>query len=122
MAHIAKKTRTQPKIKSSGRPMHKSRSLKRARVKLPSGATVTRYKRKKTAPHKCAICKNELHGTPTGHPIALSKLKKSQKRPNRPFGGQLCSSCLREIVVYRARAQAGEIKKEDLPITIQPYL
>jgi len=76
MAHILKKARGRPKIKTSGRPRHQSRSLKRTRAKLPGGQTVTRFKRKKTAQHKCAICKNELHGTPSDHPIPLGRLKK----------------------------------------------
>jgi large subunit ribosomal protein L34e len=122
MAHLAKKIRGKSKIESSGRPMHKSRSLKRARVRTPGGRTVTRYKRKKTAPHKCALCKNELHGTPSNNPIALGKLKKSQKRPSRPFGGQLCSKCTRDVIAYKAQALTGEVKKEELPITIQHYL
>ena len=64
---------------------------------------VLRYKKKKPSKHVCAECGAVLHGVPRGRPFEVNKLAKSQKRPNRPFGGYLCPKCARKHFKDEAR-------------------
>lgn len=71
--------------------------------KLPSGKIKIVEKRKKPKIAKCAVCKKPLHGVPREIPSKMRKLALSQKRPNRPYGGNLCSKCMRELFKEKAR-------------------
>ncbi len=82
------------------KPALRSRSLRRIYVKLPGGNTGIHYERKKNDAAKCAICKKPLHGVKTN---SLHKFSKTEKRPQRPFGGVLCHSCLSKIIVHEVR-------------------
>jgi len=109
-------------IETSGKPRHMSTSLKKARVRTPGGRIVVRYNYKKHSKHLCAICKNELHGKPTGRPVEIGRLAKSERRPERPFGGMLCSTDSRMILSYRAKLKHGTIKSEDVPISLRNFV
>jgi large subunit ribosomal protein L34e len=85
------------------KPMHKSRSWRRKNVKTPGSRSVIRYGKKKSGMAMCAVCKKPLHGVPRVREIEMKKLTKTERRPERPFGGNLCSSCMREIMRNRAR-------------------
>jgi len=76
-------------------PNKRSRTYARVKVKLPGGNTVTRYKLRKPNNHKCGSCGSVLHGIPRERPCNFAKLSKTQKRPERPYGGVLCSKCMR---------------------------
>lgn len=82
---------------------YRSRSYKRVNKKTPGGRNVLRYKKKKPSKHVCAECGQVLHGVPRGRPYEIRKLSKSQKRPNRPYGGYLCSKCARKLFKEEAR-------------------
>jgi len=77
--------------------------IKKVRVRLPSGRVVIKTKRKKVKAAKCAICKKPLHGVPRKQPVELRKLAKSEKRPERAYGGYLCSKCSRELLREKIR-------------------
>jgi large subunit ribosomal protein L34e len=77
------------------RPALRSRSLAKVYKRTPSGKVVIRYRRRKNNSAKCAICKRELNGVKTNN---LNKLSKSEKRPERPFGGFLCHKCLESLI------------------------
>ncbi|RLF16628.1 MAG: 50S ribosomal protein L34e [Thermoprotei archaeon] len=77
------------------RPGLRTRSKKRVAVRLPGGDTVIHYKREKPGIAKCANCGAPLGGVPRLLPHELRKLPKSSRRPNRPYGGYLCPTCLR---------------------------
>ncbi len=81
----------------------RSRSLKRSQKKVPGGRTVTHYKKKKPSIAKCARCGKPLQGVPRKRPSELKKLPKSQRRPERPYGGNLCSECMREVFREKVR-------------------
>ncbi|KZX11222.1 50S ribosomal protein L34e [Methanobrevibacter curvatus] len=81
----------------------RSRSYRRTFKRTPGGKTVLRYKKKKPSKHVCAECGQLLHGVPRGRPYEIKKLSKSQKKPNRPFGGYLCSKCARKLFKAEAR-------------------
>jgi large subunit ribosomal protein L34e len=77
----------------------KSRTFRRVKVKTPGGKTVTQYKKKKPAKAICSGCKNPLKGVPRERPYKMRKLAKTKKRPERPFGGALCSKCTRKRII-----------------------
>jgi large subunit ribosomal protein L34e len=83
---------------------YRSRSYRRRQVRTPGGKIVLRYKKKKTNKHVCAECGKLLHGVPRGRPYEINKLAKSKKRPNRPYGGYLCSECVRKVFKKEARS------------------
>ncbi len=81
----------------------RNRRLKKARiaVRTPGGRTVYHYRHKKHSPARCARCGKPLNATPTGPRSVMGKLPKSQRRPNRPYGGYLCPECLRELMLSK---------------------
>ena len=81
----------------------RSSSYKKTQTKTPGGVNVLRYKKKKPSKHVCAECGAVLHGVPRGRPYEINKLAKSQKRPNRPYGGYLCPKCARKHFKEEAR-------------------
>ncbi len=83
---------------------YRSRSYKRTFKKTPGGKTVLHYKKKKPSKHTCANCGKILHSVPRGRPYQIRKLSKTKKRPNRPYGGYLCSECSRDVFKKEARS------------------
>ncbi len=76
------------------RPMDKSRSKRRVYVRTPSGTVKKIFAGTHSRP-KCAICKSELAGIPKEY----QKLSKTKKTVNRPYGGSLCSKCMRRLII-----------------------
>jgi len=62
------------------------------------------YARRKPAKAHCASCRDILKGVPRELPYKQSNLPKTMKRPERPYGGVLCSKCMRAKIVAEARA------------------
>lgn len=77
--------------------------VKKSKTRIPSGKAVIRKKKEKPGIVKCAICKKPLHGVPSLNVSKMRKLAKSKRRPSRPYGGNLCSSCTREIFKDKVR-------------------
>ena len=82
----------------------KSRSYKRKKIRTPGGRLKTVYTRKKPGKAQCGECGRPLAGVPRAKEKELKKLPKSSRRPERPFGGVLCSICFRKEMTKRARA------------------
>lgn len=83
------------KIVHNMKPSHKSHSWKRQAVVTPGGNNKLRFTREeKGAPH-CPSCGQQLPGVATEGTA-------SQKRTNRPYGGQLCSACMRMVLRQEA--------------------
>ncbi len=87
------------------RGMYRSRSLKRRFVRTPGGRSVLHFKKKKHGKPRCAECGAELHGVPRGSPTEIKKLSKSKKTPTRPYGGYLCSKCMRKQIRESVRVE-----------------
>ncbi|MFX1518936.1 MAG: 50S ribosomal protein L34e [Promethearchaeota archaeon] len=83
-------------------PRYRTRLLKKRSTKVPGGRVI-HYKKKKVRKSKCAVCGKRLSGVPRMSPSALRKLPKTQRRPQRPYGGYLCSQCLQELTKQAAR-------------------
>lgn len=83
--------------------MFRSRTLRRVYVKTPGGENKLHYKKRKPSKAVCGSCKNELKGVPRLRPNDLKKLSKTERRPQRPYGGVLCSSCMRKQIITNLR-------------------
>ena len=73
----------------------RSRTFSRVHVRTPGSKTVLHLKKRAPPQGHCASCKAILHGAPRARPFEMSKLSKTERRPERPFGGELCSKCMR---------------------------
>ena len=76
------------------RPSRRSRTLRRIHVKTSKGSKLKYAKRKPSKAH-CASCGQVLHGVASERPYKMSKMSRTEKRPDRPYAGQLCSKCMR---------------------------
>jgi large subunit ribosomal protein L34e len=85
------------------RPGLRARSLRKVKIKLPGGASIIHYFRRRPSGAVCANCKKPLHGVPRERDASLKGIPKSRRRPERPYGGNLCPSCAREKVKSRLR-------------------
>lgn len=81
------------------RPQFRTKTFRKVFVKTPGGKTVLHYRRRKPSAAKCANCERKLAGVPRNIPAQIRKLPKNQKRPDRPYGGILCSKCSRLKIV-----------------------
>ncbi|MFH1212347.1 MAG: 50S ribosomal protein L34e [Candidatus Woesearchaeota archaeon] len=82
---------------------YKSHTFKRVKKKTPGGRTALRYETRKPSKAVCGVCGKQLHAVPRERPYKMKNLAKTKKRPERPFGGVLCSACLRKQIVKKAR-------------------
>ena len=80
------------------RPGLRTSRFRRIIRKIPGGALVIHYKKKKPGQARCASCGKPLSGVKRNIPSKIRKLAKSKKKPNRPYGGNLCPKCSREAV------------------------
>ena len=85
------------------RPSKKSKSLRKIYVRTPGGRTNIHYKRRKPKAPVCGRCKATLKGIARERPYKMKKIGKSKKRPTRPYGGVLCSRCMRSLFIEKAR-------------------
>ena len=88
------------------RGMYKSGRLRKIAVSTVSkkGSENIHYRRRKPSRAKCAHCQKQLAGVPRELPAKMANLPKTVKRPERPYGGKLCSSCTRKLL----RQQVGD--------------
>lgn len=84
---------------------HKSRTLRKVFVKTPGGNNKVHYRKRKPARAKCAGCGAVLASVPRELPAKMANLPKTAKRPERPFGGVLCSTCMRMMMKEKARSE-----------------
>lgn len=87
---------------ASGR--FKSRTFRRVKVRVPGNRTAMHYRKRAPGQMKCARCKGTLKGVPRLRPYRIQNIPKSQKRPERPFGGVLCSKCSRLQIKEKLKA------------------
>jgi len=78
---------------------YKSRSKRRVYVKTPGGKTKLSYRKRNISKLYCGSCGKELHGIPRKIKSKFKNLPKTKKRPERPYGGNLCSACSRKKII-----------------------
>jgi len=64
---------------------------------------VVHYARARPGAAHCGRCGAVLHGVPRGRIVEIAKLSKTEKRPQRVFGGTLCAGCTRDRIRAAAR-------------------
>lgn len=84
-------------------PRLRSRSLRKIFRKVPGGRTNLHFKKRKHNVAKCGNCGALLKGTPRELPFKMRSMPKTKKRPERPFGGVLCSRCMRQGIISKVR-------------------
>lgn len=67
-------------------------------VKLPGSKVKIVKKKPNPGVAKCGNCGKVLHGIPRLKKAKFRNLPKSKKRPNRSYGGNLCSGCSKELM------------------------
>ena len=82
-------------------PRLRSRSLRKIFRKVPGGRTSLHFKRKKPKGAKCGNCGAVLKGIPRELPYKMRSMAKTKKRPERPYGGVLCSRCMRDELIKK---------------------
>ncbi len=81
----------------------KSRTFRRVKIKTPNG-TKTVYKHRKPAKAICGNCGAILKGVPRTRKSEIVNMPKTAKRPERPYGGVLCSKCMRAKIKESVRS------------------
>jgi len=101
------KSKTKTKIANEGRygSLKSRRGLRMLYVKVPGGNTNIQFKKTKPSKAKCGKCSKVLAGVPHHLPSKIKKIPKTSRRPERPFGGVLCSSCMRLTLKETVRAE-----------------
>ena len=84
-------------------PRLRSRSIRRVFTKVPGGRTRLHYKKRKPKGAKCSNCGDLLKGTPRAFPLRMGNIPRTKKRPERPYGGVLCSRCMRIKILEKIR-------------------
>jgi len=79
------------------------KSIKKIRKKSVTGRNIFVFRKERISAPICNNCGRELHGIPRAANVQLSKLAKSERRPNRKFGGYYCASCTKELFRNIAR-------------------
>ncbi|MEM5777233.1 MAG: 50S ribosomal protein L34e [Candidatus Aenigmatarchaeota archaeon] len=83
--------------------MLESRKWKKKKLKVSGGKTVTHFRKPRPNIARCGNCGKPLHGIPRKRQSEIRKFAKTEKRPERPYGGVLCSSCMRKTVAVKSR-------------------
>lgn len=86
-------------------PRFRSRTMRRVSVRTPGGKVALHHRKRKQSKLTCHNCGKILPGTKPFISKNKNNLSKSQKRPERPYGGVLCSGCMRKLMVKKARGQ-----------------
>lgn len=76
----------------------KSRTFRRVFRRTPGARTSLQYRKRKPSKAKCGLCGALLSGVPRERSFKMMRLPKTAKRPERPFGGVLCSKCMRKKI------------------------
>lgn len=84
-------------------PKLRSRSLRKVFRKVPGGRTKVHFRKRKPNAAKCSNCGSVLKGIPRELPFKMRTMAKTKKRPERPFGGVLCSKCMRIEIINKIR-------------------
>lgn len=82
----------------------KSRTFRRVNVKTPGGKTILSYRKRKPSKAKCSNCGKVLSGVPRARDYKIQNMAKTEKRPSRAYGGNMCSKCSRDLIKEKARS------------------
>lgn len=80
-------------------PRFRNKTLRKVKVKTPGGETKIHYRKRKPSKAQCGGCGVLLKGVPRERPYKMKQMGKTKKRPERPYGGVLCSKCMRKKMI-----------------------
>jgi len=105
MTRKRKATKKAIKVQRTGRygRFKARKALRQIFVKTPGGKTVVHYKKRKPGKAHCAECGALLSGIPRELPTKMKNMPKTEKRPQRAYGGYLCSKCARKKIIEEFR-------------------
>lgn len=86
-------------------PRYRSRSKRRVFIKTPGNVVKIHYRARKPSKAICGKCGDYLNGVPRAMPNKMKNLPKTCKRPERPYGGVLCTKCMRKLFKEAARSK-----------------
>ena len=78
--------------------------MRRVNITTPGGRRVTHYRPRQHGRAQCGVCKSPLQAVMTARPRVLRNVPKTERRPERPYGGVLCSKCSRALIKAKARS------------------
>ncbi len=81
----------------------KSRTFRRLFRRTPGARRIIQYKKRMPSKAVCSVCGDVLKGVARLRITRLRNTPKSARRPQRPFGGVLCSACARKEIKKRSR-------------------
>jgi len=84
----------------------RTKTKKRALVRLPGKRSTLHFKKKKTKGAHCIRCGQSLSGIPRLSPSKMSRLSLTEKKTERPFSEQICHNCLKELIKQTVRTSA----------------
>ena len=82
----------------------KSKSQRKVFVKVPGNTIKVHHSARKPKRAICPVYGTPLSGVPRMNPSSMGKLAKSERKPERPFGGMLSSKATRDIMKDKARS------------------
>ena len=94
----------------------KTHSLRRRKVRLPGGRLSIHYKERRPKQARDPITRELLHGVPNLNQSDIGKIPKSQRRPNRPYGGVLSSSEMRNTILKKREVYGIQLKDHPLEV------
>ena len=75
-----------------------AKSLRKIKVRIAS-KTKTVYRKRKPGKARCGACGRLLGGALRERPYKMRNIAKTKKRPERTYGGVLCSGCVRKKII-----------------------
>lgn len=87
------------------RPSKRSHSEARIKTRIPGNKMKIHYIRRRPKYATCPITNDKLHGVPRLRPAQLRKLSKTQRRPNRPYGGRISHKSLSNAIQEKVLEQ-----------------
>lgn len=93
------------------------RTSKKVFKRTPGGKLKVHTKAERKHRACCSMCNVVLKGTSYSR-----SLRRTERKPERPFGGHMCHKCAQKVFVYRARVKNNDIKASEVPILFQKYL
>ncbi len=81
----------------------RNKTFRKVKVRTPGSNVTIHYKKRKPKVGVCPVTGETLKGVAKARPYKMENMPKSQKRPERPYGGVLSSRAMRQLLKARNR-------------------
>lgn len=97
------------------KPKNRSTSIRKVKRRVQSGESREYFRRRRKKPRaSCALCRSPLRGIGSG--------AKSERKPMRKFGGNLCHRCSARVLVEAQRVREKTKSIEDVDMLYRRYV